>query len=93
MKLGKSWDELLQPASAASLVPDLNTTATHDIEWGAVFDFIRELNPPSGKWAAFLSSLEGQFERKGCLTPKQRRAVLSFYRTAVANMHEFEEEE
>ena len=87
-KLGRSWAELLNPVSSD---PVATNPATHTIDWPAVFSFIREWNPPSGKWARFLDSVESQFHRRGHLTPKQRRAVLKFYDSALEKMREFEE--
>ena len=87
-KLGRSWAELINPVSSD---PAATMSATRFIDWPAVFSFIREWNPPSGKWARFLDSVESQFDRKGRLTPKQRRAILKFYDSAHEKMREFEE--
>lgn len=90
-RLGKSWDELLHDQSAGAQDFDLATTETHKINWPAVFAFIREWNPPTGSYAKFFDSVEAQFDRKASLTPKQRRAVLKFYSTAVEVKRDFEE--
>ena len=87
-KLQKSWTELINPISSDPLATN---PATHSIDWPAVFSFIKEWNPPSGKWARFLDSVEFQFHQKNHLTPKQRRAVLKFYDSALEKMREFTE--
>lgn len=87
-KLGRTWEEMLQPASAAA---GLDTTNTHALDWPLAFNFIREWNPPLGRWADFLNSIESQFRRTRRLTPKQRRAVLKFYTTAAEKKSKFEE--
>ena len=89
-RLGKSWDELLHDQSTGAQYVDLSTTATHRINWPEVFAFIREWNSPTGSYAEFFDSVESQFDDRGSLTPKQRRAVLKFYSRAVEVKRDFE---
>ncbi len=78
-KLAASWAELMAPAPK----PDQD-----EIDFGVVFSTIHEWNPPSGKWAEILSSIESFHRARRYLTARQRRLIDKFYKTALKRMRE-----